>query len=119
MRLEGGAERGMRGNNFRCIKLIIMEAKRYNEGKPKWHLVHLKSLEGLVRVLEYGLGKYEEEDNWMKDMNADEILNSLTRHLVQINAGEKVDSESGLDHIDHILANAMFYKFHTNKDETI
>ena len=36
-----------------------MQADRYNNNKPKWPLIDFKSLEPLVRVLEYGCIKYE------------------------------------------------------------
>lgn len=36
----------------------LNSARRYNEGKLQWSLVDFKSLEGLVRVLEFGAFKY-------------------------------------------------------------
>ena len=33
------------------------KGQRFNEGKLKWSLVHFKSLEPMVRVLEYGCRK--------------------------------------------------------------
>jgi hypothetical protein len=87
---------------------------RYNEGKLKWSLVDFKSLEPLVRVMTYGTKKYAPR-NWMKGLNTEEILESLSRHLFALMSGEIIDPESGEEHIGHIMANAMFYKYHYEK----
>lgn len=117
------------------------KALRYNQGKPKWSLVHFESLEPLVRVLEYGAHKYtiytnEIDDikgsevtpeqvklwglkikssgveNWKKGLDQKEILDSLTRHLFALISGEENDPESGLPHIGHIMCNALFYQYY-------
>lgn len=95
---------------------------RYNDGKPKWSLVHFKSLEPLVRVLEFGALKYAPY-NWQKGLDKVEILESLQRHLVDLidaetskNMGEKYDKDSNLHHIGHIMCNAMFYSYFENLD---
>lgn len=46
-------------------------------------------------------------------MDKKEILNSLMRHLVLLMDDEEIDSESWLEHIGHILCNAMFYSYHS------
>ena len=91
------------------------KALRYNEGKPKWSLVHYKSLEPMIRVLEFGALKYEPE-NWKKSMDLKEILNSMQRHLAKLMDGEEVDSESGISHMGHIQCNALFYNYHKDKE---
>ena len=90
------------------------KAKRYNEGKPKWHLAHMPSLEPMIRVLEFGASKYE-PFNWQKGFALDDLMDSLFRHVVAINDGEMVDKESGQLHMGHIMCNAMFWVYHYNK----
>lgn len=90
------------------------KALRYNTDKLHWSLVDFKSLEPLVRVLEYGTKKYS-KDNWKKGLDTTEVLESLSRHLFSLMAGEEIDSESQLPHIGHIMANAMFYEYMINK----
>ena len=51
-------------------------ALRYNEGKPKWSLVHYESLIPMIRVLEFGALKYAPK-NWMKPMDTTEILECI------------------------------------------
>jgi len=91
-------------------------AMRFNTGKPQWSLVHFKSLEPMIRVLEFGALKYAPK-NWQKPMPLDQILESMQRHLASIFDGEEVDSESGISHMGHIMCNAMFYIYHKNKQD--
>ena len=39
----------------------------------------------------------------------------MMRHQIAIMAGEEIDPESGKPHIGHLMANAMFYSYHSNK----
>lgn len=91
------------------------KALRYNDKKPRWSLIHYKSLEPLVRVLEYGCEKYS-RDNWKKGLDKAEILDSMQRHIVALMDGQENDLESGLPHIGHIMANAMFYSHFSEGD---
>lgn len=89
---------------------------RYNEGKPQWSLVDFKSLEPMVRVMEYGCTKYS-RDNWKKGLDTTQILESLSRHLFALMSGEIIDPESEQEHIGHIMANAMFWQYHYEKNK--
>lgn len=118
------------------------KALRYNDGKPQWSLVHFKSLEPFVRVLEYGAHKYSVfekpdgtiingsectpqealnyklissgRDNWKKNMVLDKILDSSQRHIAAMIDGEENDLESKLQHAGHVICNMMFYIYHNN-----
>ena len=92
------------------------KALRFNEGKPKWTLVHFESLIPLVRVLEFGASKYS-PNNWKKGLDLKEILDSTQRHLASLIDGEEIDSESQLPHIGHIMCNAMFYQYFKDKQK--
>ncbi|MGV8961954.1 MAG: dATP/dGTP diphosphohydrolase domain-containing protein [Candidatus Saccharimonadaceae bacterium] len=91
-------------------------ALRYNEGKPKWSLVHFGSLVPMIRVLEFGAHKYA-PFNWQKPMDTREILESMQRHLAALIDGELYDEESGESHMGHIQANAMFYNYHKKREK--
>lgn len=94
------------------------KAMRFNGGKPQWSLVHFKSLEPMIRVLEFGALKYAPR-NWQKPMDITQILESMQRHLAALFDGEEVDNESGISHMGHIMCNAMFYNYHkSTQDET-
>lgn len=83
---------------------------RYNEGKPRWGLVWYKGFIPMIRVLEIGAKEYGEE-NWKKGLVKREILESMQRHLASLMDGEELDAQSGLPHMGHIQANAMFYNY--------
>jgi hypothetical protein len=95
----------------------MKKADRYNDSKLKWSLVDFDSLEEMVKVLEFGIEKYE-IDNWKLGMPTLEICESMLRHLFAYMRGENSDSESGLSHIGHIMCNAMFLSYmEKNKPE--
>lgn len=88
----------------------LEQALRYNEGKLQWSLVDWKSLEGLVKVLEMGAKKYS-KNNWKKGMPVSQVSESLLRHMFAFMSGEDKDPESGLNHLSHVMCNAMFLEF--------
>jgi hypothetical protein len=90
------------------------QALRYNQGKVEWSLVDYKSLEPMVRVLEYGVKKYA-RNNWKKGMPATQIIESMLRHTYKLLEGELVDPESGVEHVGHIQCNAMFLAYVLNE----
>jgi len=91
-------------------------AKRYNTGKPRYSLIDYASLESLVRVLEFGESKYG-RDNWKLGLSKESVLDSMIRHVAKLNDGEECDSESGVSHIGHIMANCIFLEYYKRKDK--
>ena len=110
--------------NFHCRGSNIIEIKnenqikslRYNKSKPKWSQIHYKSLEPMIRVLEYGESKYNKK-NWQVGLDLVEIQESMQRHLAAVMDGELYDKESGELHIGHIMSNCMFWVYHFNKNK--
>lgn len=116
---------------------------RYNANKPKWSLMDYESMEDMLRVLAYGRHKYslfvdengvehkgvditpeqaatmeclyDARDNWKNKTDMEVPIDSLQRHIAAIMKGEQNDKESGLPHIAHVMANAMFYSYHSRK----
>lgn len=81
---------------------------KYDSGKPKWNLLPLGAVQEIVKVLTFGAAKYG-PDNWqgLEDAKA-RYQAALLRHLTQHQSGEPYDKESGLLHLAHIGANAVF-----------
>ena len=86
------------------------QALRYNEGKLKWSLVDWQSLEPLVKVLEMGAEKYS-PNNWKKGMPVTQVSESLLRHMFAFLNGEDIDPESKIEHLGHVMCNAMFLTY--------
>lgn len=77
-------------------------------GKLMWNLLPWKAVEGMIKVLTFGAKKYS-PNGWRTVPSAKErYLAALLRHIAAMHAGETVDKESGLRHIDHALCNAAF-----------
>ena len=82
---------------------------RHNQGKAPISMVleARHALEGCAQVLAFGAEKYD-RGNWRNGLKHTEITDSMMRHLSAYLAGEDVDPESGLPHVDHVLCNAVF-----------
>ncbi len=86
---------------------------RFNIGKPQlsYILEFDHALNGIAKVMEMGAEKYD-RGNWKIGLPKEQLLDSLMRHLVHLANGDSNDDESGLPHIHHVLANALFYAYH-------
>lgn len=91
---------------------LIEECKRYNENKPKWSLIDFNSLIPVVRVMEMGIGKYG-YNNWKKGRSFTETWESAQRHSIEWKEVSSLDKESRINHLGHLIANAMFLLYMT------
>ena len=92
------------------------QAKRFNAGKPQLSYLDLNCLTPAVRVLEFGAQKYD-RNNWKKGSNVSQLIDSLLRHIADLQAGKTIDDDSGRSIIGHIQANAMFLGNAKNIDD--
>ena len=97
---------------------ITKEAVKHDDGKPDWSLVPFESLEGMVKVLEFGAQKYA---GWNWTTNGGfpymRVLRSCLRHLFAWSRGEDKDPESGLSHIHHAMCNLLFISHYIGNKE--
>ena len=68
-------------------------------------LIPKSAMEGAARALGYGAQKYNDY-NYRKGLKHRRVADALLRHLMSWLENEDLDPESGLSHIDHVLANA-------------
>jgi len=83
------------------------EGLRFNKGKSRIDLAPADAMLHVGDVLAMGAKKYNER-NWEHGMPYSKVISSLERHLAKWKAGEDLDDESGLHHIDHVMCNALF-----------
>ena len=92
-------------------------AFRLDTGKNRLDLLSVIAMEGTAQVMTFGAIKYAEH-NWRKGMKWSRCISSLLRHTFKFIAGEDIDPESGLPHVDHMACNVMFLQeyYRNNKD---
>jgi len=89
---------------------------KLDTGKLRWDLLPLDLVEGIVEVLTFGANKYT-DNGWQSVENGyDRYKAAFFRHLLEIEKGNLIDTESGLSHSDHMLTNALFMSYMV-KDE--
>jgi len=82
--------------------------KKYDQGKPRYSLLPPNALEEVVKVLTFGSNKYE-DFNWMNlDNPNDRFFSAASRHMWAWQKGEKLDSETGYNHLASAITNLMF-----------
>lgn len=95
------------------------KADRFNTGKPRlfFNALGREVQDGEAAVWEVGAKKYA-SGNWLKGTPWTEAVDSILRHLAPFLAGEDLDRESGLPHVDHIVCDAKILSnaFHVRKD---
>lgn len=85
----------------------MLEGKKFDQGKPDYSLIPALAEREVVKVLTMGKEKYGAY-NWMKGMDFSRLEGALRRHLSEHKLGNDIDDESGLDHLAHVIVNAMF-----------
>ena len=80
---------------------------RASEGKLRIDLVPPALIEGAARGLGSGTEKYATHDdlNFLRAYTYKDVYASMMRHILAWYAGEELDKESGLSHLDHAASN--------------
>lgn len=91
--------------------------RKDDQGKNRLDLIEPEFIEGVGKVLTFGAEKYE-ENSWQKVENAENrYYAAAMRHLLAWRKGEKIDPESGLNHLDHVACNIMFLQHFEKEDD--
>lgn len=85
-----------------------MIGQKFDNQKPRMSLLPKGALNAVIRVLEFGASKYQ-EDNWMNVPNAKtRYYDAMHRHIDAWWQGETKDQETGEHHLAHAICCAMF-----------
>lgn len=77
------------------------------DGKPRWELLPLETLEEVVKIYTFGAVKYG-PNTWQGLENGyGRYKAALLRHLVSYEKGETHDEESGIHALAHMAWNAI------------
>jgi len=81
---------------------------KLDDGKLRFDLIPESAIEGLAEVLTMGARKYT-PNGWKTVPDAvNRYYSALFRHLMAWRKGEKIDPESGLSHLKHVMINVAF-----------
>lgn len=83
------------------------EFLKNDQGKPKLSLIPVRSKAEIARVLEFGIKKYA-KDNWRLCSDKSRYIDAAMRHIDAYLQDEKLDAESGYNHMAHAIVNLMF-----------
>ncbi|WP_462385244.1 dATP/dGTP diphosphohydrolase domain-containing protein [Intestinibacillus massiliensis] len=83
------------------------EQAKNDHGKPRPTLVPLEAIWALTAVRQYGVQKYHDPENWRK-VEPQRYRDACYRHWLKYLDGERLDEDSGLPHLWHVLCNLAF-----------
>lgn len=90
---------------------------KFDQNKPPISWIPAEALIGCALALKYGGQKYG-RDNYKQGIEYTRLADACLRHLVAYLNNENTDPESGLSHLDHLLASASMLKYMSiNKPE--
>lgn len=90
------------------------EGIKHDQGKARLDLVPPEAVFAIGRVLTHGVAKYGER-NWEKGMAWGRWIGAAQRHLMAWMAGEEIDRDSGLNHLDQVLTNVAILVAHRDR----
>lgn len=85
----------------------MTEAKKYDEGKPRWDLLPPEGLSAVARIFTYGAAKYADR-NWESGIKYGRVFAAAMRHLWAWWSGQRTDGESGEPHLAHAATCILF-----------
>lgn len=98
--------------------LSVTTGEKFDTDKLRYDLIPPEALKSLAKVLTYGAGKYG-PNNWQNLQDFETRYTAAAmRHLEAWRGGEKIDPESGLYHLEHLLCNVAFLVWKEHQDET-
>ena len=88
--------------------LGMPQSKKNDEGKLRYDLLDPEFEEQVVKALTVGAKEYGDNSWQHLEDPVNRYYSALRRHLAAWRKGEKVDKDSGLNHLAHVAANVMF-----------
>lgn len=83
---------------------------KFDSRKLQWHLLPMKPIKEVVRVLMYGAKKYA-PDNWRYVPNARKrYYNAALRHITAWYEGSPYDSQTKISHLAHAMCCLVFLR---------
>lgn len=90
-------------------------AQHFDRDKLPLELVDPILSKSVAKVLQFGISKGYQKNNWRKGMEWSRVLGSLERHIADWKAGDTNDLESTLNHLAHAACDIMFLLYYERK----
>jgi hypothetical protein len=84
-----------------------MSGTKFDNNKIPLELIPSEALFEIGKVLDAGRKKYGTA-NWAKGIEISRLLGASMRHIMQFNAGEDMDEETGTLHVANAACNLLF-----------
>ena len=105
--LGGKFEDGPKGSSYTTENDPSL-GRKFDSGKTDYSLVPLKALEEITDVLGIGARKYA-KDNWRYvEDRGNRYWAAAMRHMISWKEGDKLDDETGKNHLAHAICCLMF-----------
>lgn len=90
-------------------KYMENEGKKndFQDGKLRWDLLPLEEIEDIVKVYTSGANKYGENTWQLLDNGYQRYKAAMLRHLLEYEKGNKVDEDTGCQHLAQVAWNAI------------
>lgn len=91
------------------IRKMENEGKKndFQDGKLRWDLLPLEEIEDIVKVYTSGANKYGENTWQLLDNGYQRYKAAMLRHLLEYEKGNKVDEDTGCQHLAQVAWNAI------------
>mgnify|MGYP001568131910 CR=1 FL=1 len=96
------------------MKRSKVKGKKFDGDKPMVDLLDPEWLLEVSQVLTHGAKKYGLY-NWQNRLERRRILAAALRHIIAYWKGEKIDKDSGLQHLAHASCCIMFLAWYERK----
>lgn len=91
----------------------MVKGVKNDRKKTRWDILPWREVENVVKVMEFGLQKYG-ENNWQEVIGGEtRYFNAAIRHLIAIRNGEDFDKETGAHHYAHAVCSILFAFWHS------
>lgn len=95
-------------------KVVELVGRKFDGDKLRWDLLPFREVEQVVEILTIGAKKYD-DNNWQNVKPFTRYVAAAWRHFIAWCKGEKLDPESGKNHLAHAICCLLFLLWNDNQ----
>lgn len=98
-------------------RVLVFNGPKEKEGKPDWSVFPFFEAEEVLKAFSFGAQKYGAPFTYRQGQGVPEsdLIAATFRHLIAIQQGEDIASDSSCLHWSHIAANALMSIYTVNQ----